>query len=335
MSQVSTRPWRAVFMGSPEFAVPSLLAVAQQCEVVAVVCQPDKPAGRGKQLTAPAVKSAALALGLPVLQPASVRTAAFAEQLAEFHADIALVVAYGKILPSAILNLFPRGCINVHGSLLPSYRGAAPIQWSVIDGLRQTGVTIMKLDEGMDTGPMLYQRTMAIVPGQSAGQVAQAMAVVGAEALLHTLAELRADAVVAKPQPEGASVARMLKKEDGWIDFSQTADAVAARICGVDPWPGAQAMLTSNDGTAMQVKLFGAVALDCATVNSSASSGRIVAIDSHGATVVCGHGNVRISDIQLAGRKRMPFAALAAGRGIAVGQVLSVIEPSSVGTPSS
>ncbi|MBP9085805.1 MAG: methionyl-tRNA formyltransferase [Kofleriaceae bacterium] len=315
---------RVVFMGSPEFAVPSLQAVAAEYDVVAVVCQPDKPAGRGKQLTAPAVKVAALALQVPVLQPASVRGPAFVAQLQEFAADVAVVVAYGKILPRGVLEAFRLGCINVHGSLLPAYRGAAPIQWAVIDGLRETGVTIMQLDEGMDTGPMLARQTMPILPGQSAGALATAMAPIGAVALMQTLREVVAGRAVATAQPGNASVARMLRKEDGWIDFTQAAAQVAARINGVDPWPGAQAMLHAGDDTAVAIKLFGAVTIDGAS--SSAAPGTIVAISTAGADVACADGIVRIGDIQVAGRKRMAFAALAAGRGVTVGQLLTRVQ---------
>ncbi len=328
---------RVVFMGSPEFAVPSLQAVAAVYDVVAVVCQPDKPAGRGKQLTAPAVKVAALALQLPVMQPASVRGPAFVEQLQALAADFAVVVAYGKILPRAVLETFPLGCINVHGSLLPAYRGAAPIQWAVIDGLRETGVTIMQLDEGMDTGPMLASQTLAIVPGQSAGALAMAMAPIGAATLMQTLREVVAGQAIATPQPGNASIARMLRKDDGWIDFAQTAAQVAARINGVDPWPGAQAMLHSADAPAVAIKLFGAVVVDegdhgndiDALATVGVAPGAIVAISAAGAAIVCADGVVRIADIQVAGRKRMGFAALAAGRGVAVGQRLtSVQQPS-------
>lgn len=325
-----------VFMGSPEFAVPSLQAVAAAYHVVAVVCQPDKPAGRGKQLTAPAVKVAALALQLPVLQPASVRTPAFLAQLQELAADVAVVVAYGKILPRAVLEAFRLGCINVHGSLLPAYRGAAPIQWAVIDGLRETGVTIMQLDEGMDTGPMLATQAMPIVPGQSAGELAIAMAPIGAAVLLRTLRDVVAGQSIATAQPGNASIARMLRKEDGWIDFAQPAAQVAARINGVDPWPGAQAMLQGADDTAVAVKLFGAVVADGAGVDGAAVSstpGAVVAIAAAGADIVCADGLVRVADIQVAGRKRMAFAALAAGRGVTVGQRLTRVQATGSPTP--
>src|SRR5690606_17056550 len=158
-------------MGSPEFAVPCLRALASAHEVALVVSQPDKPAGRGGQLTAPAVKVAAQELGLPVIQPKSARTGELEAALRESGAELAVVVAYGKILPKAVLEALPRGCINVHASLLPKYRGAAPIQWAVIDGEAETGVCIMQLDEGMDTGPVLLERRIAIGPEETAGEL--------------------------------------------------------------------------------------------------------------------------------------------------------------------
>ena len=317
---------RVVFMGSPDFAVPSLQAVAAAYDVVAVVCQPDKPAGRGKQLTAPAVKIAAAALQLPVLQPASVRGPAFAAQLDEVAADIAVVVAYGKILPRSVLEKFRLGCINVHGSLLPAYRGAAPIQWAVIDGLHETGVTIMLLDEGMDTGPMLATQTMPIKPGQSAGDLAIAMAPIGAAALMRSLREVVAGQAIATAQPGNASIARMLRKEDGWIDFTQTAAHVAAQINGVDPWPGAQALLHGADDAVVAIKLFGAIVVADQAAGDVAAPGAIVAISTQGAAIACADGLVLVVDIQVTGRKRMAFAALAAGRGVVVGQRLSLVQ---------
>ncbi|MBE7452552.1 MAG: methionyl-tRNA formyltransferase [Kofleriaceae bacterium] len=202
---------RVVFMGSPEFAVPSLEALLAHHEVALVVTQPDKPAGRGGKLTAPPVKRVAERAGIPVLQPASARPPEVAERLRATGAELGVVVAYGKLLPRAVLEAFPRGCVNVHGSLLPAYRGAAPIQWAVIDGLATTGVTIMQLDEGMDTGPMLLTRELAIGPDETAGELFARMAPLGAEALLAALAGLAAGTLAASPQPAvGASHARLL-----------------------------------------------------------------------------------------------------------------------------
>ncbi|MEM9488942.1 MAG: methionyl-tRNA formyltransferase, partial [Myxococcota bacterium] len=249
---------RVVFMGSPDFAVPALQALLEHHDVALVVTQPDKRAGRGKRLSAPPVKEVAVQAGVPVAQPRSARKAPFAEQLIATGAELGVVVAYGKILPKAVLEAFPRGCLNIHGSLLPAYRGAAPIQWAVIDGLAETGVTIMQLDEGMDTGPMLLERRVAIEPTDTAGTMHDKLAPVGAQAMLEALAGLEAGTLAARPQDhERSSHAPMLSKEDGRVDWNQGADPVRNRIRGVDPWPGAFAML---DGE--RIKLFAASAAE-------------------------------------------------------------------------
>jgi len=305
---------RVVFMGSPEFAVPCLRALAGAHEVALVVSQPDKPAGRGGQLHAPEVKTAALELGLPVLQPKSARTGELEEALRASGAELAVVVAYGKILPKAVLEALPRGCINVHASLLPKYRGAAPVQWSVIHAETETGVAIMQLDEGMDTGPVLLERRVAIDPDETAGELLARLAPIGAEALLEAIAGLQAGTLPAQPQDHAnASHAPMLTKADGAIDFTQTSALVAARIRGVDPWPGAQAMLRDQ-----VVKLFGARP----TLAGTGSPGTVLSIDASGARVATGDGAVIIREIQAPGRKRMTAQQFAAGRGIAVDDVL-------------
>lgn len=301
-------------MGSPEFAVPCLRALHAHHEVALVVSQPDKPAGRGGQLAAPAVKTAAIELGLPVIQPRSARTGELRDALAHSGAELAVVVAYGKILPAPVLTALPRGCINVHGSLLPKYRGAAPVQWAVIDGERETGVSIMQLDEGMDTGPVFLERRVAIDPDETAGELLARLAPIGAEALLETIAAIAGGTARAVPQDDArASHAAMLDKADGMVDFAQPAAAVAARIRGVDPWPGAQAMLRGQ-----VVKLFRARSND----GASGAPGTVLAIDAAGLHVAAAGGSVAIREVQAAGRKRMTAAQFAAGRGIAVGDVL-------------
>ncbi|MBT8491886.1 MAG: methionyl-tRNA formyltransferase, partial [Deltaproteobacteria bacterium] len=188
---------KIVFMGSPQFAVPALRAVAEHHQVLLVVTQPDKPAGRGRKLVAPAVKQAALELGIEVAQPRSAKKPEFAEQMRQTGADVGVVVAYGKILPAAVLEVFPHGCLNIHGSILPRYRGAAPIQRAIMDGNGETGVTIMQLDEGMDTGPMLKIVRMPIEADDTVSTLAERMAPLGAEALLETLKEIEAGSVTA------------------------------------------------------------------------------------------------------------------------------------------
>jgi methionyl-tRNA formyltransferase len=228
------------------------------------------------------------------------------------------VVAYGKILPRAVLDSMPRGCINVHASLLPKYRGAAPVQWAVIDGERETGVSIMQLDEGMDTGPVFFERRVAIEPEETSGELLHRLGAVGAEAMLAALIEIAAGAAHARAQDHAlATHARMLAKEDGAIDFTQPAESVAARIRGVDPWPGAQAVLRGH-----VVKLFRARA-----DHSHGAPGTVLAIDARGAHVACGQGAVWIRELQLPGKKRLPAAQVAMGRGLAVGDVLGTPAP--------
>jgi len=306
-------------MGSPEFAVPCLRALHAQHEVALVVSQPDKPAGRGGELTAPAVKAAARELGLPLIQPRSARTGELRDALAGSGAELAVVVAYGKILPPAVLTALPRGCINVHGSLLPRYRGAAPVQWAVIDDAHETGVSIMQLDEGMDTGPVYLERRVAIDPDETAGELLARLAPIGAQSLLEVIAALAAGTARAAPQDHArASHAPMLAKLDGAIDFSRPAAAVAARIRGVDPWPGAHAVLRGQP-----VKLFRARAVG----GDAGVPGTVLAIDPAGVRIAAGDGAVVIRELQAAGRKRMAAAQFAAGRGIAVGDVLGRPEP--------
>lgn len=304
-------------MGSPEFAVPSLERVAAAHDVALVVTQPDKPAGRGQQLTAPPVKVAALARNLPVIQPRTVRPPEVAAELAATGAELAIVVAYGKILPPAVLTAFPRGCVNVHGSILPAYRGAAPVQRAVIDGLAETGVSIMQLDPGMDTGPVYATRTTPIGSDETAGALMTRLAPIGAELLLEVLAQIAAGTAVATPQDHArATHAAMLERVDGYIDFTAPAAAIAARIRGVDPWPGAIAIHRGE-----RVKLFGARAIE---LPRGGTPGEVIAIDTNGAVIAAGAGAVRISELTAPGKKRLTGAQLAAGRGIAIGDVLAV-----------
>ena len=316
---------KTVFMGSPEFAVPALEALLAHHEVALVVTQPDKPAGRGGKLAAPAVKLVAERAGVPVYQPRSARLPEVAERLRATGAEVGVVVAYGKILPRAVLEAFPRGCINIHGSLLPAYRGAAPIQWAVIDGRTTTGVTIMQLDEGMDTGPMLLRRETAIGPDETAGELFARLAPLGAAALLEALDGLAAGTLTAVAQPaDGASHARMLTKADGAIDFARPAAAVAAHVRGVDPWPGAVAVLRGQP-----VKLFRPHVADLPVQAAlhRPPVGTVFSVDDHGAWVVCAAGAVAFRELQVPGRRRMTARELAAGRALAVGDVLSVWAP--------
>jgi methionyl-tRNA formyltransferase len=308
---------RIVFMGSPAFAVPSLEAMLARHEVALVVTQPDKPAGRGAALTAPPVKAVAERAGVPVLQPRSARAPEVAAALAATGAALGVVVAYGKILPEAVLTAFPRGCVNVHGSLLPRYRGAAPIQRAVMNGDAETGITIMQLDIGMDTGPVLLERRTPIGPRETAGDLFARLAPLGAAALVEAIDGLVAGTVHPVAQDHaGATHAAMLTKADGAVDWAAPAVRVAAQIRGVDPWPGAVASLRGA-----VVKLFGAVAID-----GPGAPGTVLAVDGRGLVVACGQGAVAIEALQLAGRKRLSAVQVAQGRGVAVGDVLARLE---------
>ncbi len=305
---------RVAFMGSPEFAVPTLEAVLAAHEVVAVVTQPDKPAGRGQRLEPPPVKLVAARAGAPVLQPRSARAPELASELARLAPDVAVVVAYGKILPQAVLDVPRHGCLNVHASLLPKYRGAAPIQWAIIHGETETGITIMKLDAGMDTGPMLLRRAVPIDDDDTAGTLAARLAPIGAELMRDALAKLEAGELTATPQDHArATLAPMLKKEDGRIDWTRPARQVRDLVRGVDPWPGATGGL---DGDVLKV-------WRARIVPGGGAPGEVLGADRDGLVVACGEGAVALGELQLPGRKRLGAAAFLAGRPVPPGTRLA------------
>jgi methionyl-tRNA formyltransferase len=308
---------RIVFMGTPDFAIPALEALVAKHEVVLVVTQPDKPAGRKKRLQPPPVKILAEEAGLPVVQPKSARTPEFLETIQSAGAEVAVVVAYGKLLPKAVLDSFEHGCINIHGSLLPKYRGAAPIQWAVINGESETGVSIMRLDEGMDTGPVLLTKREAITEEDTAGTLFERLAPLGAQAVCEALDGLASGTLAAVAQPgEGASHAAMLKKQDGLVDWSMQATVLAARIRGLDPWPCAFTPIAGGN-----LKLFGAIACE-----GEGEAGTILSYDESGMVVACGSGALRILEVQAPGKKRMGAAVFARGRRFDVGAMLPQTE---------
>lgn len=318
---------RTVFFGSPAFAVPSLERVAADTDLVAVVTQPDRPAGRGQELVAPAVKLAAqrLAPGLPVLQPEKLRTGEFEAALRGLDAALFVVVAYGRILPQAILDLPALGPFNVHASLLPRGRGAAPIQWAIINDDRTTGVSIMRMEAGLDTGPVVARAEMPIADDDTAETLGARLSLRGAELLGATLPSIVGGRAALERQDEAlATLAPILRKEDGRLSFVGPARAISARARGVDPWPGATAVLVGGGGGAspepQMVKLFGPRVLPgWPGAPAGAPPGTIVAVEASGAVVVCGEGAVAFAELQLPGRKRLPARAVAAGRAIAVG----------------
>jgi methionyl-tRNA formyltransferase len=232
---------RVLFYGTPEFALPTLDALLEHHHVAAVVTQPDRPAGRGQRPVAPPVKRRAETAGLPVVQPNRLRDPEWPEQLGQFDAEVAVVVAFGQILPKAVLDVPRRGSINVHASLLPRYRGAAPIAWAIIHGETETGITTFQMDPGMDMGDMLLQESMALGGDETAGELSVRMADLGASVLLRTLDRL--DTITPVPQDHArATAAPRIKKEDGWLRLAEPARALVNRVRGVNPWPGASLM---------------------------------------------------------------------------------------------
>jgi methionyl-tRNA formyltransferase len=275
---------RIVFMGTPAFAVPALDALARAGHaLLCVVAQPDRPAGRGQALRAPATKAWALAHGVPVLQPEKVRDGRLAAELAPLAPDAIVVAAYGRILGKDLLSLAPRGAINVHGSLLPRYRGAAPIQWAVANGDAETGVTIMQMDEGLDSGDMLLQRALAIGPTDTAESLSPSLAALGGEALVEALALLEAGKLTpVRQDPSEVTLAPILSKEDGKVDWTRPAAAIAARLRGFTPWPGAWTTLEGRT-----LKLLDAEPLEGAAAGAAGHGAKVA---GRGLAVACGAG---------------------------------------------
>ncbi len=238
---------RIVFMGSPDFALPSLRSLAQNYQVVGVVTQPDRASGRGRELKSPPVKTLAQELNIPVIQPQKLREPEAMNQLREWNPDLIVVAAFGQILKKEVLDLPKYGCVNVHASLLPRWRGAAPINAAVLAGDEETGVTIMKMDLGLDTGPMLAMKRIRIQPDDTAGSLFEALSTLGADLLIETLPAYMDGNLTPQPQPEeGATYAPMLKKEDGHLDFQKSALELERQIRAMSPWPGAWMMVENS-----------------------------------------------------------------------------------------
>lgn len=301
---------RVVFFGSPDFAVPSLAAVASAHEVVAVVTQPDRPAGRGAKLQPPAVKVLATELGLPILQPLKLRDGVVAGELRKLEPDLFIVVAYGRILPPDLLAVPRLGPWNVHASLLPKLRGAAPIQWAIIRGESETGVSVMRMEAGLDTGPVAAYATERIGPEDTAGTLSARLAPLGAKLLLETLPGIADGSLLPRRQDDAsATLAPPLAKTHGRLDFSQPAALVSALARGVDPWPGATVLL---DGEMTKV-------FSPRVVSGTGEPGRVLGMVPAGLAVACGEQAVAFGELQLPGRKRMSARALVAGRPVPPG----------------
>lgn len=307
-------PFRVVFLGTPAFAVPSLSAVAGSETVTLVVTNPDRPSGRGQALSMPPVKAEAQRLGLPVFQPEKAKHPDSVARIAAEKPDLIVVVAYGQILPKSILDIPLRGCVNVHASLLPKYRGAAPINWAVARGERVTGVTIMKMDVGMDTGPMLLVREMPISEDDTAGTLFDKLSLLGAEALSDALRGLREGTLPETPQDDRlASYAPMLTKEHGRIDWSRPAGEVRNLVRAMTPWPTA---FTLHAGKALKV-------LSASLCEGRGEPGEILEVGRDGIVVACGEGALALGRVQPEGGREMPSRDYARGRRVKKGERLS------------
>ncbi|RHT74655.1 methionyl-tRNA formyltransferase [Butyricicoccus sp. AM28-25] len=304
---------RIVFMGTPDFAVPSLQALIDAGhDVCAVYTQPDKPQGRKQILTAPPVKTLALEHDIPVFQPNTLKNGDEQARLRELAPEVIIVVAYGKLLPKAVLDIPPHGCINVHGSLLPRWRGAAPIQWAVIAGDEMAGVTTMQMAEGLDTGDMLLTYETKVGEKETAGELFDRLAQSGAELLTQTLVKL--DEITPRPQDDAQSCyAHMLDKQMAVIDWSKSAHEIDCLIRGLNPWPIA---LTTLSGE--RLKVFAAE-----KANGRGEPGTVLEADpKKGLTVACGEGALKLTEIQLVGGKRMKATDFLRGHAIEVGTKL-------------
>jgi len=307
---------KVIFMGTPDFAVYSLKALLEKHEVAAVVTQPDKPKGRGKKMQFPPVKELALAHGIEVLQPEKVRDAAVVEQLRSYGADLIAVTAFGQLLPESILNMPKYGCINVHGSLLPEYRGAAPIQRAIIDGKKITGITTMFMAKGMDTGDMLLKTEVEILPTDNFETLHDKMAEAGAQLLLDTIDGLEAGTITRIPQEEAlATYAPMIHKETGHIDWSKKGQQIIDLMRGLHPGPGAYALYEEEP-----LKLFWAETAEGAYPD--AAFGEIVEVTKKDFAVKCGDGILRIKEVQARGGKKMAADAYLRGHEMKVGVLL-------------
>ena len=313
---MSDKRLRIVFMGTPEFAAQILEALLRGPDpVVAVVSQPDRARGRGKKVAPTPTRVVAEAANIPVLQPEKVRTEEFRNGLLSYRPDLIVVAAYGRILPAGLLRLPPLGCINVHGSLLPAYRGAAPVQWSIIRGETEVGVTIMQMDEGLDTGDMLLQARVTPEGDETAGTLMSKLAELGGATLLRAIAGLKDGTVVPTAQDhQRATLAPMLTKEDGRIDWSRSAEEIERLVRGLDPWPSAYTFLDNA-----RLRLFRP---EVEYLASDSPPGTILRADSRGLLVACGKHAINFTELQPEGKKRMEIAAFCCGRPVPAGTVL-------------
>lgn len=317
---------RVVFMGTPELARTVLVGLVgdDRWEVVLVVAQPDKPVGRGMQVQAPPVKAEAQARGLPVAQPAKARDPEFLTRLRALSPDVVVVAAYGQLLPPELLSIPRAGCLNVHTSLLPRWRGAAPIQWAIAEGDEETGVTLMRMDVGLDTGDIVAVVRTPILETDTSAVLHDRLAGLGARLVVETLPGWLAGEVVARPQPaEGVRLARKLSREDGALEWRLPAEVLARRVRAFSPWPGAYTLVEGGEGgtSSWVLKVWDAVVERGA---SEQPAGQVLAASGDDWVVAAGAGALRLRTVQREGRRRMTAREFLAGGGIRVGDRLGV-----------
>jgi methionyl-tRNA formyltransferase len=308
-------PVRTAFFGTPGIAVPALQALAATTDLVGVVCQPDRPAGRGMKITAPAVKEAAQALGVPVHQPVKVRTGDLHTWLLERRVDAAIVLAYGRILPPSVLAAPPLGCVNLHASLLPRYRGAAPIQWALIRGEAETGISVMQMDPGLDTGPVYCARRILIDPDENAGSLSARIAELAADVVREDLPRVLTGELRAQPQDDTrATLAPPIDKSLTRIDFSRPAQDIKNLVRGLAPRPGAS---TRVRGRALKI-----LAVTVEDAPCDAAPGTVLVADASGVRVATGGGSLWVESAQPEGRTVQTGRDLVNGRAVGTGDVL-------------
>jgi methionyl-tRNA formyltransferase len=302
-------------MGTPDFALQTLQGLIDAgCNMVGVYTQPDRPKGRGKKLAPPPIKELAQKYDIPVYQPLKLRQPEAVAELEALAPDLIVVVAYGQILPKSVLEIPAHGCINVHASLLPKYRGAAPINKAIIDGETETGITTMYMDVGLDTGDMLVKKTLSIGPEETAGELHDRLAILGRETMEETLRQLCAGSLRREVQDdEQSTYASMMKKEDGRIDWSLSAQQIHDHVRGLDPWPGAY---TTVNGELLKI------AETSPEDTKGGKPGEVIAADKHAVCVACGSGSLRVKQLQLAGRKRLAAADFLRGCPLEAGAMM-------------
>ena len=319
---------KIVYMGTPDFSVGALEALlAAGHEVVAVVTQPDKPRGRGKEMQVTSVKECALSHNIPVFQPVRIKTAEAVEELRKFQADIFVVAAFGQLLSKEILEMPKYGCINIHASLLPKYRGAAPIQWAILDGEAETGVTIMQMDVGLDTGDMLLKRAIPILNTDTGESLHDKLAVLGAQLIVEALEQIEQGTISPVKQEESETCyARMLDKKMGCVDFATEAVVIERLIRGLNSWPSAYTYL---DGKTMKIWEAAVVTEEeiqtvCSTGTDREEPGTIVAVDKEAIYVKTGKDFLKILQIQMEGKKRMSTREFMLGHEFRTGTILGI-----------